>query len=279
MAKDEAAAKYFLNTDLMKTNWQAKDDWDKEQEKQASHGFWNNLLGLATQFILPMVLPGIGSSLGLVGKGGSKLFNWLINDALGKAVTSLGSKALVKGIGTSMYKPGEYESPTAFGKKTFEDIEQSGIDYKSESYMGGGTELLTDLIMSQLPNPFAKGQKMGSLSEQVGLKPFEFGGWENPSLTPYVNKTGVPLDVPIRPKVPMPADTPEMIGNIIPMRPKIPMPFDTPDMLGNFGTSGFPAVEMGAYGQQAPTNYLQKLLNLLPKKGRDLSKSTFSPYE
>jgi len=207
---DRAGAWFKFASDLGRTNRAAKAAWDEEQKKQEKHGFWNNFWGTALELGIPALLPGVGN---IFGWGGGRVFDWLTKDSLGKAITSLGSKVLGKSIHAGSYKPGEYVSPTAFGKQSFDDITASGEDYKSASKARAASEFLTDLAISRLPHPVT-GDPIGSFSQQLGVSPLEFGGHSNipvgkewvkrfpvpnvtsSSATGALQRHGVPLTMP-----------------------------------------------------------------------------------
>ena len=188
---------YFQSTgDLSRTNVKAQEDLDTELAKQAKHGFMNSLIGTFMQFAVPAVLPGIGNMLGA---GGGKILDFLTKKPLGKMLSSLGPKFLSEAIGTSMYKPGDYKSDTVYGESTFDDITQTGEDYKTAGYQKAGLSFLKDAIMSQMNNPFTK-NKYGTLSEQVGIKPLEFGGYKRPETTTLSSFSRFPSTESIIPK-------------------------------------------------------------------------------
>ena len=158
---------------------QAKD----QAERQGKWGLWGNLLGIGAGIAGSMLLPGLGGMIApklgtfLAGSGtGTGFLGSALGKALGRGVASAVPKALTKYAVASSYKPEEFTSKTGFGLDKYRQLTDRGSAFRTRGQEVAGVGMLTDIGTAMMPNPFT-GKPMGTMSEQFGIGPVEWGGY------------------------------------------------------------------------------------------------------
>ena len=139
----------------------------KAASQSKSMGWFDTVLSLASLF---SGLGGLKYGAGLLG------FDPLSKGAsLAKTLLFTVPKAAKKGLGSWLYQPKDFKSKTGLGLDKYGQLSERGEKFRQRGMESAATSFFTDTLMAMMPNPFRPGERMGTLGDQVGVTPKEWG--------------------------------------------------------------------------------------------------------